>query len=82
MKPINPGPANGNPYFCGNPGGLTSITATSPSSWDVKPPAIDFNWVAKGGKDCTSISDCGDNEICGNCLNAGHSNLIKMVCGE
>ena len=76
MKPTNPGPANNDPYFCGNPGGATSLTSTSPSKWEFTPPSIDFNWVAAGGVACKATSDCGYDEICGNSFNPGHANLL------
>ena len=82
MKPVNPGPATGNPYFCGNPGGVKSITGEPPSSWNVNPPSNDYFWVKQGGQKCSATAQCNGAEICGNSFNPGHSNLIQKTCGE
>ena len=79
MRPSNiqTGNLTSDPYFCGNPGGLTSITAEGGSSWNVNPPTVDYNWVAPGGKSCSSTSQCSGSEICGTASMLAMLSLFK-----
>ena len=84
MKPTNVprGNLTADPYFCGNPGGATSITSEPGCSWDIKPPSVHYNWVKAGGPSCSSTIACTGDHICGLSDNVGHAQRIQMTCGQ
>ena len=85
--PISMGPTNtpaggsSDPYFCGNPGSKHPLSGMGACTWDLKPPASEYNWVKAGGNACNSDADCSTG-MCGLSFNPGHADLLWKTCGD
>ena len=84
MRPTNVSSGNltADPYFCGNPGGTTSMTSEPGCNWNIKPPSVEFNWVKAGGNPCSDGLACTGDHICGISDNVGHAQRLQLTCGE
>ncbi|TMW57673.1 hypothetical protein Poli38472_014860 [Pythium oligandrum] len=82
MEPIGASYNTNDPYKCGIPGRIESVTSGSGCSWDYAKFQSDFHYnaVAGGsGKACSSASGCSGGEVCGYKFVPGVG--LGMFCG-
>eukprot|EP00727_Mastigamoeba_balamuthi_P005852 m51a1_g1887 hypothetical protein (863) ;mRNA; f:717036-720752 len=76
-------PAYWNPWICGAAGAKYPITPqVGGCSWEFQPPSVEYNWVARGGRQCSSNSDCGSGEVCGVSDTPGTAKRLDRTCGQ
>lgn len=71
-----------NPFTCGSPGAVAPVTQLGRCTWNMYPPRVEYQWVAKGGSQCTSNSNCTAPNLCGLSFDAQRSPQLLKTCGK
>ena len=74
---LKPRQATASDYSCGSPGAASPIQEFGACNWNnAIPPSDAYYWVTKGGRTCTSQSNCASGTLCGLDISLNH------ICGN
>lgn len=82
MSPLLSEPKMGGPYDCGSPGATNPVSPLGVCTWEMFPPAVEYNWVRAGGNVCSSSDQCAAPNKCGLSFNPGQNPPFKKTCGK